>query len=1033
MPPFTTPKAVISGFKEKIDAMTVHGDRLYIGTATGSLHIYSIDKKEGGEDEVTLIETRKNLTRRGIEQLSFIKDINSLVVLSEATLTLFPLPTLAPPTPLAKTKAAFSFAVHTALQHIHPSPDAGAGTPGPMIPTLVTQLLVGCRRRAVLYTWRDGEPQEIREAPLPHSARAIAFLDRETACFAYAPNEYAVFSLVGMNVVDIAMPLPAPGSTSAMGALTGLTGYMTLGLGAKAKPAVVGISEAEVLVTKDNEGIMFGCDAKPVRAATIEWPAPPEDIAFVKPYIFSILPPGSVPAPSESTSPSVSGQPQTIPTTVVQIRSSISLLPTQTLAFPFTPPAAATAASLPALVPNAALRLLTPAPGAKSPLFFVSTPTDRTTAAADGTSVWRFDMLPWAAQLDELVVAGQYADALALLDTIDVTVLPDKDQRDSRIRALNAVALFKASKYDDAIDVFLALNINPAKILGLYPEAVSGRLAAPQDAWIPLFGGPASPPAPTRDDAEKPVPPEAEGATEKAAAELLDAISPADTIRGRLKKTGLGVFMPSGPKDDDAASIMSKRKFGPHGDQDRAIQTLVRYLTDRRPKVAAALKAVDITPENQAHKAPPLSETTLAELHALPDAPLGALTPEQLLRFAQLVDTALYKSYLARNSGLLESFCRVPNWGEVLEVEEQLRARQKFSELKDLYYGKQMHAKALGLLKELSEKEVDMEDKLGPSIRYLQKWGRITCTDIRVLAVGVPAGRDMAFEIFTSEYVELPRQEVARYLESIDTGVCTRYLEYLIAERKDFTPAFHDHLAELYLGTATAAKKRGDEQTRAEVYAKLLHFVDTDDYYSVDRLYGLVSSTDSYEARAILLGRLGRHDQALELYVHKLHDYHKAEEYCKRTYHAGTPTSGVFHTLLRIYLRPTVTTSHDLLRPALELISRHGPRLDAVEILELLPPLVAAENIRTFLIGALRAPIFDTHVVRAVSKARDEQLARRLMGLQAKRVKVTDSRICPQCHKRIGNSVIAVHSPRGEVTHYQCREIFSRRLNEKRR
>jgi Vam6/Vps39-like protein vacuolar protein sorting-associated protein 39 len=33
------------------------------------------------------------------------------------------------------------------------------------------------------------------------------------------------------------------------------------------------------------------------------------------------------------------------------------------------------------------------------------------------------------------------------------------------------------------------------------------------------------------------------------------------------------------------------------------------------------------------------------------------------------------------------------------------------------------------------------------------------------------------------------------------------------------------------------------------------------------------------EARAILLGRLGRHDQALETYVYRLQNYAKAEEY----------------------------------------------------------------------------------------------------------------------------------------------------------
>jgi hypothetical protein len=130
-----------------------------------------------------------------------------------------------------------------------------------------------------------------------------------------------------------------------------------------------------------------------------------------------------------------------------------------------------------------------------------------------------------------------------------------------------------------------------------------------------------------------------------------------------------------------------------------------------------------------------------------------------------------------------------------------------------------------------------------------------------------------------------------------------------------------------------------------------------------------------------------------------------------------------------MYLRPTVTTTSDFLKPALALISRHNPRLDPVETLQLLPPLVTAQDVRCFLIEALQIPIFDTAVNRCINKARNEQVARKLMVLQSRRVKVTDSRMCvisaskwvcrltsyfrcPQCHKRIGNSVIAVHTPR---------------------
>ena len=44
---------------------------------------------------------------------------------------------------------------------------------------------------------------------------------------------------------------------------------------------------------------------------------------------------------------------------------------------------------------------------------------------------------------------------------------------------------------------------------------------------------------------------------------------------------------------------------------------------------------------------------------------------------------------------------------------------------------------------------------------------------------------------------------------------------------------------------------------------------------------------DLYEARAIVLGNLGEHRQALDIYVFKLKDSEKAEEY-------------VFHTVIKL-------------------------------------------------------------------------------------------------------------------------------------
>jgi Vam6/Vps39-like protein vacuolar protein sorting-associated protein 39 len=119
----------------------------------------------------------------------------------------------------------------------------------------------------------------------------------------------------------------------------------------------------------------------------------------------------------------------------------------------------------------------------------------------------------------------------------------------------------------------------------------------------------------------------------------------------------------------------------------------------------------------------------------------------------------------------------------------------------------------------------------------------------------------------------------------------------------------------------------------------------------------------------------------------------RLNRYCKRIYQPDSETHNIFLTLLRIYLRPLVKTTDDLLRPALELIARHGPRLDPEETLQLLPPLVSAHDLRVFLLGALRVPRFDARVVREVALSRKDQVARKLMYSEANRVRITDSRM----------------------------------------
>jgi hypothetical protein len=148
--------------------------------------------------------------------------------------------------------------------------------------------------------------------------------------------------------------------------------------------------------------------------------------AFVNPYIFSILPAGTLPLqPSDSSlQPAQFNQ-----TALIQIRSSLSLQHSQTLPFPFDASVSEISllsANQTPTTNNAQIRLMTPSPGAKSPLFVMTTSLDKNIAATEGSSLWRFDMKPWLEQLNELVLKRMFSDALSLLDILDERQVSDK-------------------------------------------------------------------------------------------------------------------------------------------------------------------------------------------------------------------------------------------------------------------------------------------------------------------------------------------------------------------------------------------------------------------------------------------------------------------------------------------------------------------------------------------------------------------------------------------------------------------------------
>lgn len=102
----------------------------------------------------------------------------------------------------------------------------------------------------------------------------------------------------------------------------------------------------------------------------------------------------------------------------------------------------------------------------------------------------------------------------------------------------------------------------------------------------------------------------------------------------------------------------------------RSVDELIRYLTDRRQKYSQALAALPSA--SRPKPSAPRPTASPGNLFSLPDKALTKLEPEQLVRVAQVVDTALFRTYLATKPVMIGPLCRIENWCEVEEVEELL-------------------------------------------------------------------------------------------------------------------------------------------------------------------------------------------------------------------------------------------------------------------------------------------------------------------------------------------------------------------------
>ncbi|RYN49303.1 hypothetical protein AA0118_g11426, partial [Alternaria tenuissima] len=972
--------------KSRIESILAYGDRVLVGLNTGALRIYRVndqiedveaDRKQNGDHNgesepptapkarpADLLREEEKFSRRPIQQLAIIKEANILVSLSDNYVSIHDIQTYQLQEKLEKTRGATTFA---AASNIVKDPSTG-------IPSIVSHLAVAVKRKIILWTWQDMElTGDAVEISLIASVKSLTWATGTKIVAGMDPG-FVMVDIETQEVQDIIKPGALAENGSQGGARFGAVsssgmGYMGMGSWVP-KPLATRLGEGELLLAKDVNSLFIDTDGNALEKRQVPWQSAPETIAYSYPYMLTLLPPskGSLEVRNPDT---------------LNLLQMISLPNVSFLHVP---------------QPNISL-----AHAGKG--FLVA--SDR--------CIWRMGAQSYETQIDELVANGRYDESLSLLNMLEDTLLLDKEERVREIQILKAQALFDQKKYREAMELFVDAKAPPERVIAMYPRSIAGNLA-PEES----VKGDGSVADEEETNGEKPAK-EQEESTPAPVATIGRSMMGRFGVGGHKKvDSDTASIRTNSAKDDtmETASIR-KRPTAPSSQPDKpaaaekefkdSVRALQSFLTQCRVQIKRYI-------DTDGNLKEPLPTPSGSQLEA--DKPPFHIFIEEssltspidwkakLLDVAQLVDTTLFRAYMIANPSVAGSLFRLPNFCEPDVVQEKLYETGRYADLIDFLHGKKLHRQALELLEKFGKNEADEEvspQLQGPTrtVGYLQALPP-ELIDLILEYAEWPLRIDpkLGMEVFladTQNAEELPRDRVLEFLQKIDTRLAVRYLEHIIEELNDLNVDFHQRLVDLLLERLKSGEFDNDEEKmdwkhRLEVFLKKGN-AQYNRYRVFQQLPG--NDPDYYEARAIVLSKMGSHKQALAIYVFQLKDYQKAEEYCNQVYTAPptTPASpnlshsqsppatrgsiedtelSIYHVLLSLYLQPPPPHQPNW-PPALDLLSKHGARLPAATTLDLIPPTLPVKDLESYFFGRIR---------NANSLLNEERIVAQLRGVE---------------------------------------------------
>ncbi|XP_044480658.1 vacuolar sorting protein 39-like [Mangifera indica] len=794
--------------------------------------------------------------------------------------------------------------------------------------------------------------------------------------------------------------------------------------GRLAQPLVISLPSGELLLGKENIGVFVDENGKLLQADRICWSEAPTTVIIQKPYAIALLP------------------------SRVEIRS---------LRAPYPMIQTVVLQNVCHLVPNSNAIIV-----------------------ASENSVFGLFPVPLGVQIVQLTASGNFEEALALCK-----LLPPED---SSLRAAKEVSihtryahyLFDNGSYEEAMEHFLASQVDVTYVLSLYPSIV-----LPKTTTVPE--------------------------TQKILDSSWDASSLSRASSG--VSDGMESSSPQQQLEPDQSAVRESKTMS-----HNSLMALIKFLQKKRGGViekATAEGTEKVILDAVGDTFASYDSTRFKKSNkGCGTIPINSGAREM----AATLDTALLQALLLTGqfSAALE-LLKGLNYCDVKICEEILLKKNHYAALLELYKSNSMHREALTLLHQLIEEsksnqsQLELTQKFNPEsmIEYLKPLcGAEPMLVLEFSKLVLESCPTQTIDLFLCG--NIPADLVNSYLKQHAPSMQGRYLELMLAmNENEISGNLQNEMIQIYLSevldwySVLIAQRRWDEKVYSPTRTKLLAALESISGYSPDTLLKRLPPDAFYEERALLLGKMNQHELALTLYVHKLHVPELALAYCDRIYESLThqrsakSSGNIYLTLIQIYLHPSRTTknfekrianmlssqktsirkvgsgtsiktkggratkkiaaiegaedirfspsstdsgrsdgdgdgegedfsegsSTMMLDEVLDLLSQRWDRMNGAQALKLLPKQTKLQNLLPFL-GPLMRKSSESYrnfsVIKSLRQSENLQVKDELYNQRKTVLKITSDSMCSLCHKKLGTSVFAVYPNGKTLVHFVC-------------